>query len=57
MLRDDCQRLGVAVVITKKSILVPEGALDQPLLERSKLDKQHISGREFYQIYFFMQLS
>ena len=37
-------------VVTKKSILVPTGVLDPPLLkiEMSKLNKYHISGREFY---------
>ena len=35
---------------TKKPILVPKGFLDQPLLEieTSKLNKHHISRREFY---------
>ena len=36
-------------VVTKKLILVPTGVLDAPLLEIaiSKLNKHHISGREF----------
>ena len=37
-------------VVTKKSILVPTGVQDSPLLEIeiSKLNKHHTSGREFY---------
>ena len=37
-------------IVTKKSILVPTGVLDLPLLEieMSKLIKHRISGREFY---------
>ena len=37
-------------VVSKKSILVPAGVLDTPLLETeaSKLNKHHINGRKFY---------
>ena len=37
-------------VVTKKSILVPTGVLDQPLLEleMSKLNKHRMKGREIY---------
>ena len=37
-------------IVTKKSILVPTGVLDLPLLEieMSKLNKHRVSGREFY---------
>ena len=37
-------------IVTKKSILVPTGVLDLPLLEieMSKLKKHRVSGREFY---------
>ena len=37
-------------IVTKKSILVPTGVLDLPLLEieMSKLIKHRIIGREFY---------
>ena len=37
-------------VITKKSILVPKGALDPPPheIKISKLNEHDISGREFY---------
>ena len=36
-------------VVTKKSVLVPKATLDLPLLEikMSKLNRYHISGREF----------
>ena len=37
-------------VVKEKSVLVIKSVLDQPLLEieMSKLNKHHISGREFY---------
>ena len=37
-------------IVTKKSVLVPKGVLDPPLLEieMSKLNKHHISRRVFY---------
>ena len=37
-------------VVTKRSILVPTGVLDQPLLEleMSKLNKHRMKGREIY---------
>ena len=36
-------------VVTKKSVLVPKATLDLPLLEikMSKLNRHHISGKEF----------
>ena len=36
--------------VTKKSVLVPGGVLDPPLLEieMGKLKKHHINEREFY---------
>ena len=38
------------VVVTKESVSVPKGVLDQSLLEieMSKLNKHHFSGGEFY---------
>ena len=37
-------------VVTKRSVSVPGGVLDPPLLEieMSKLNKHHFSAREFY---------
>ena len=37
-------------IVTKRSVLVPKSVLYQPLLdiEMVKLNKHHISGREFY---------
>ena len=37
-------------IVTKKSVLVPTGVLDLPLLdiEMSKLNEHRISGRKFY---------
>ena len=43
-------------VVTKKSILVPKGVLDQLLFE-IEMSKLNISGREFYWINIFLQLS
>ena len=37
-------------IVTKKSVLVPTGVLDLPLLdiEMSKLNEHRISGRKYY---------
>ena len=39
-----------SAVVTKKSMLLPEGVLDPPLLEikMGELNEHHISGRQFH---------
>ena len=46
-------------VVTKKDNSVPTGVLDPPLfeIEMGKLNKHHISEREFYYINLLLQLS